>query len=97
MATKKNVWRYTPNKSKKRKGQHSKNKQSRNKNSKHYHKKNRGQGIGEALLNHAKQFAKKEGSKGFTLETETNNPAQHLYERLGWKKDEHTFHYTWEV
>ena len=59
--------------------------------------KNRGQGIGEALLNHAKQFAKKEGSKGLTLETETNNPAQHLYERLGWKKDEHTFHYTWEV
>ncbi|HBY68373.1 MAG TPA: GNAT family N-acetyltransferase, partial [Flavobacteriaceae bacterium] len=60
-------------------------------------KEYRGKGIGEALLNHAKQFAKKEGSKGLTLETETNNPAQHLYERLGWKKDEHTFHYTWEV
>ena len=59
--------------------------------------KSRGQGIGEALLNHAKQFAKKEGSKGLTLETETNNPAQHLYERLGWKKDTHKFHYSWEV
>jgi hypothetical protein len=44
MATKKNVWRYTPKKRKKRKGIHSKNKQSRNKNSKNYFKKNVGQG-----------------------------------------------------
>ena len=60
-------------------------------------KEQRGNGIGEALLNRAKQFAKEENSKGLTLETETNNPAQHLYERLGWKKDTHKFHYTWEV
>ncbi len=59
--------------------------------------KNRGAGVGEALLNRAKEFAKEENSKGLALETETNNPAQHLYERLGWKKDIHSFHYTWEV
>lgn len=44
MATKKNVWRYAPNKRKKRKGIHSKTKQSRNKNSKGYKKTYRGQG-----------------------------------------------------
>jgi len=58
---------------------------------------NRGTGVGEALLNRAKQFAKEENSKGLTLETEINNPAQHLYERLGWKKDIRSFHYTWEL
>ncbi len=44
MGNKKNVWRYTPNKRKKRKGIHSKNKQSRSKNSDNYFKKYRGQG-----------------------------------------------------
>ena len=44
MAQKKNVWRYTPNKKKKRKGIHSKNKQSTNKDSKNYNKRYRGQG-----------------------------------------------------
>lgn len=57
----------------------------------------RGKGIGEALLNHAKNFALKENSKGLTLETSINNPAQKLYERLGWKKDSDVFHYTWEA
>ena len=53
-------------------------------------------GIGEALMNHAKRFAKKQNSKGLTLETSIDNPAQKLYERLGWKKDSDVFHYTWE-
>lgn len=44
MATKKNVWRYTPNKKKKRRGIHSKSKQSKNKNSDNYIKVSRGQG-----------------------------------------------------
>ena len=44
MAQKKNVWRFTPNKKKKRKGIHAKTKQSRNKDSKNYFKINRGQG-----------------------------------------------------
>ncbi|PVW16583.1 GNAT family N-acetyltransferase [Marixanthomonas spongiae] len=60
-------------------------------------KEHRGNGFGEALLTRAKQFVRDENSKGLTLETETNNPAQYLYERLGWKKDEHLFHYSWEV
>ena len=57
----------------------------------------RNKGIGEALMERAKQFAISEGAKGITLETEVNNPAQHLYERLGWKKDDDKFHYTWEI
>ena len=52
--------------------------------------------VGEALLQHAKQFAKDIGSKGLTLETAMDNPAQKLYERLGWIKDTHVLHYTWE-
>jgi len=59
--------------------------------------KSRGKGIGEALMNHAKKFAIEKNSKGLTLETHKNNPAQKLYERLGWKKDIHVLHYTWEI
>ncbi|MFT5102780.1 MAG: GNAT superfamily N-acetyltransferase [Candidatus Latescibacterota bacterium] len=57
----------------------------------------RGQGVGEALLEHAKQFTIYEGAKGLTLETDIDNPAQKLYERLGWTKDSAVFHYTWEA
>jgi len=57
----------------------------------------RGKGIGEALLNHAKQFAIENNSKGLTLETEIDNSARKLYERLGWKKDLDVLHYTWKV
>ncbi|MCZ4320198.1 GNAT family N-acetyltransferase [Aequorivita viscosa] len=57
----------------------------------------RKQGVGEALMERAKQFAIKEGSKGITLETNADNPAQTLYKRLGWKNDTHVNHYTWEV
>jgi len=56
----------------------------------------RGNRIGEGLLEHAKKFAKEVGSKGLTLETDLDNPAQKLYERLGWSKDTH-LHYTWEL
>lgn len=54
-------------------------------------------GVGKALLLQAQEFARESGSKGLTLETATDNPAQHLYEALGWKKDNAVFHYTWEV
>ncbi len=47
----------------------------------------RKQGIGGALLNKAKQLCKENNYKGLALQTEKNNPAQHLYESLGWKKD----------
>ena len=57
----------------------------------------RAKGIGEALMNHSKQFALQNKCKGITLETTVDNPAQKLYERLGWKKDTDVFHYTWEV
>lgn len=55
----------------------------------------RGKGVGESLLNHAKSFCKATGFKGLALETATDNPAQQLYERLGWQKDVHCFHYFW--
>lgn len=55
----------------------------------------RGKGVGAALMEHAKQFALEAGSKGLTLETAIDNPAQKLYERLGWVKDVEVFHYTW--
>jgi GNAT superfamily N-acetyltransferase len=61
------------------------------------HPKYRGKGIGKVLMNHTKKFALNKNSKGLTLETSIYNPAQRLYERLGWKKDTDVFHYTWEA
>ncbi len=55
----------------------------------------RKKGVGEALLEHAKAFCKEQGFKGLALETAIDNPAQKLYERLGWKKDETYLHYFW--
>lgn len=57
----------------------------------------RKQGVGEALMEAAKQFAISEGSRGLTLETAIDNPAQSLYKRLGWVKDTKVNHYTWEI
>lgn len=57
----------------------------------------RKKGIGEALMEHAKQFAINNGSKGLTLETDIDNPAQTLYKKLGWKQDVFVNHYTWEA
>ncbi|KQC28850.1 GNAT family N-acetyltransferase [Flagellimonas eckloniae] len=56
----------------------------------------RKKGVGEALLKHAKTFCKKQGFKGLALETAKDNPAQKLYERLDWEKDEAYFHYFWK-
>jgi GNAT superfamily N-acetyltransferase len=48
----------------------------------------RRQGVGEALLERARQFAVETGAKGLMLETAvTNTPAQRLYERMGWQRD----------
>lgn len=55
----------------------------------------RKKGIGEALLNSTKQYCKQAGYKGIALETAALNPAQKLYERLGWTKDEAYLHYFW--
>jgi GNAT superfamily N-acetyltransferase len=57
----------------------------------------RGRGVGEALMEYAKEFARATGSKGLTLETGIDNPAQKLYQRLGWVKDTEVNHYTWEI
>jgi len=54
----------------------------------------RSQGVGKALIDFAKDLCKTKGYKGLALQTETNNPAQHLYERLGFKKDP-DLHYFW--
>ncbi len=58
-------------------------------------KNHRNKGVGEALLNHSKAYCKDLNFKGLALETAIDNPAQKLYERLGWKKDTACFHYFW--
>ncbi|OUS00675.1 GNAT family N-acetyltransferase [Flavobacteriales bacterium 33_180_T64] len=50
-------------------------------------KNHRSQGVGETLINCAKQLCKEEKNKGLAIQTAFNNPAQHLYERLGFVKD----------
>lgn len=57
----------------------------------------RKQSIGEQLLLTAKEFCKENKYKGLALETAIDNPAQKLYEKLGWQKDLHAFHYFWQV
>ena len=52
-------------------------------------------GVGETLLNEAKKFCISENQKGLALETAIDNPAQKLYEKLGWKKDTDCYHYYW--
>ncbi|GAB5401503.1 MAG: GNAT family N-acetyltransferase [Aureisphaera sp.] len=59
--------------------------------------KARGLGVGAAIMERAKEFALQQGARGLTLETDIDNPAQKLYERLGWVKDTKVFHYTWEA
>lgn len=57
----------------------------------------RGKGIGERLLKRAQKFALDDDAKGLSLETAKDNPAQQLYERLGWQKDSDYLHYFWKV
>ncbi len=56
----------------------------------------RKKGIGEELLNSAKDYCALLDYKGLALETAINNPAQKLYERLGWKKNTSSLYYFWE-
>lgn len=56
----------------------------------------RKKGIATLLLNRAKEYCKSLGYKGLLLETAIDNPAQKLYEALGWKKDTACFHYFWQ-
>lgn len=57
----------------------------------------RGKGIGEHLLKKAQEFARLDNAKGLALETGVENPAQKLYERLGWKQDAEYLNYFWKV
>ncbi len=61
------------------------------------HPSYRGQSVGKQLLEAAKKFCIEAGFKGLALETAKDNPAQKLYEKLGWKKDVEFLHYFWEV
>ncbi len=61
------------------------------------HKDHRKGGIGAALLLKAQELCREMEYKGVALETATDNPAQQLYERLGWEKDSHCFHYFWKL
>ncbi len=57
----------------------------------------RGQGIAEQLIDAAKKLANKNHQKGIALETDWNNPAQKLYERLSFEKDIDHYHYFWST
>ena len=57
----------------------------------------RNKDIGEDLLLKAQEFCMQNNYKGLALETAINNPAQKLYEKLGWIKDSYCFHYFWAV
>ena len=53
----------------------------------------RGKGVGEALLERARQHAVDTGGCELMLETANNNPAKHLYERCGYKRiSEYSFY-----
>ena len=54
----------------------------------------RKQGTGEALMKEAEDFAQETKSRGLFLRTATDNiPAQRLYERCGWVRDEKFYRY----
>ncbi|WP_411768892.1 GNAT family N-acetyltransferase [Winogradskyella sp. A3E31] len=56
----------------------------------------RSQGIGEALINEAKKLCVTENQKGLAIQTAFDNPAQDLYERLGFVKDT-DLHFFWSI
>jgi len=53
----------------------------------------RRQGIAAQLLTRAREFGRTTGAEYLTLETARDNPAQHLYEREGWRREELFLHY----
>jgi ribosomal protein S18 acetylase RimI-like enzyme len=51
-------------------------------------------GAGEALMHKAEDFAKETNARGLFLRTATDNfPAQKLYEKCGWVRDEQFYRY----
>jgi hypothetical protein len=55
-----------------------------------------GVGFRQCLLKTAQNLTKANNWKGLALETATDNPAQKLYERLGWKQSSDFYYYFWE-
>lgn len=55
----------------------------------------RGRGVASRLLERAKSLARETGASGVILDTAVDNPAQHLYEALGWQLDREFLHYEW--
>ncbi|WBL13743.1 GNAT family N-acetyltransferase [Sutcliffiella sp. NC1] len=54
----------------------------------------RGQGVGEKLLQRAKELAVQTGAKSISLSTALDNyTAQRLYEKNGYERDEHFYQY----
>lgn len=47
----------------------------------------RNKGIGQQLIQAAKDLCVEKQYKGLGIQTEVTNPAQHLYERVGFKRD----------
>jgi GNAT superfamily N-acetyltransferase len=55
-------------------------------------------GVGEALIERAKQLASDTNSRGLILETANDNhPAQALYIKTGWVKDNEHSYFSWEI
>lgn len=57
----------------------------------------REKGYGEAILLYAQGFCKGANAKGLALETAADNPAQKLYEKLDWARDNDFYHYWWKA
>lgn len=54
----------------------------------------RKRGVATALMQAAKEYAEMTGARGMALSTaRDNHAAQHLYEKLGWQRDEDYFTY----
>jgi hypothetical protein len=49
------------------------------------------------LLERAERFAVETLARGLELRTAKDNPARHLYERMGWQWDEAFHHYSFNV
>lgn len=58
------------------------------------HEEAREKGVAESILNRAKAFALETEAVSIALSTAPDNlPAQRLYEKLGYKRDEQFYHY----
>ena len=58
----------------------------------------RGHGVATSLMQAATSFAKESGAARMTLATAMDNvPAQALYDKLGWKRDETFVHFLYKV